>query len=208
MHARHWSLAYSGMPLILTCFDLSPPILTKNSQTWDALWWGAKPPTKKKYILIFFLWGRLWPPIKEHPGSGNFFLGLVDSSLTGSRSTAYQNRPGFSVYMHRKINWPQFTNCLKFSVNSQICWLHKLTLTYIYIKYFVSPRFLCFLSEHFYVRNYLYLFIYIFFDFFGMLITFNIFKIVFENDDTYIYIHIDVWCYLNIFIQLFNLWKI
>ena len=36
-------------------------------------------------------------PIKEHPGSGNFFSGLVDSSLTGSRSTAYQNRPGFSV---------------------------------------------------------------------------------------------------------------
>ena len=28
----------------------------KNSQTWDALWWGAKPPTKKNiYILIFFL---------------------------------------------------------------------------------------------------------------------------------------------------------
>ena len=28
----------------------------KNSQTWDALWGGAKPPPKKKiYILIFFL---------------------------------------------------------------------------------------------------------------------------------------------------------
>ena len=34
------------------------------------------------------------PPTKKHPGSENFFLGLVDSSLTGSRSTAYQNRPG------------------------------------------------------------------------------------------------------------------
>ena len=69
----------------------------KKSQTWDALWWGAKPPPRKKNWYYFFFWWRLWPPIKEHPGSGNFFLGLVDSSLTGSRSTAYRNRPGFSV---------------------------------------------------------------------------------------------------------------
>ena len=27
----------------------------KNSQTWNVLWWGAKPPTKKQNILIFFL---------------------------------------------------------------------------------------------------------------------------------------------------------
>ena len=69
----------------------------KNPHSWNALWWRAKPPTKKNiYINFFFLW-RLWHTIKEQPGSGNFFLGLVDSSLTGSRSTAYQNKPGFSV---------------------------------------------------------------------------------------------------------------
>jgi len=63
----------------------------KNSQTWDALWWGAKPSTKKKIYINFFFWWRLWPPIKEHPGSGNFFLGLVDSSRNRLVSTAYQN---------------------------------------------------------------------------------------------------------------------
>ena len=44
----------------------------KNSQTREELCWGAKPPTKKKYIDFFFWW-RLWPPIKSIQGLGIFF---------------------------------------------------------------------------------------------------------------------------------------
>ena len=56
---------------------------------------GQSPPPKKKCIN-FFLGGGFGPSLKSIQGLG-VFLGLVDSSLTGSRSTAYQNRPGFSV---------------------------------------------------------------------------------------------------------------
>jgi len=58
----------------------------------DVLWW--------MYWWMRIQWmysgGGLRPPPECIPGLG-IFLGLVDSSLTGSRSTAYQNRPGFSV---------------------------------------------------------------------------------------------------------------
>ena len=45
----------------------------KNSQTLDAFWWGAKPPTKKKIYINFFFGGGCGPPLKSIQGLGIFF---------------------------------------------------------------------------------------------------------------------------------------
>ena len=45
----------------------------RNSQTGDALWWGAKPPTKKKIYINFFFGGGCGPPLKSIQGLGIFF---------------------------------------------------------------------------------------------------------------------------------------
>ena len=37
------------------------------------------------------------PPTKKHPGSENFFLGLVIPSRNSLVSMAYQKKPGYSV---------------------------------------------------------------------------------------------------------------
>ena len=44
-----------------------------------------------------FVWGLLSPP-KTYQGLANFFLGLVDSRRNRLVSTAYQKKPGFSVF--------------------------------------------------------------------------------------------------------------
>ena len=113
---------------------------------------GPKPtPKKKKNIYIIFWWGAS-PPTRVRPRSGDFFLGLVDSSLTGSRSTAYQNRPGFSV-LHAQNNkltdcnrhftnllkiFSQFTNCLITQIDANIYISKQFSTIYIFINIYIS----------------------------------------------------------------------
>ena len=44
----------SGIPLILTCSDLGPPILKKNSTPWNFFFWGGHGPPPKNREKVFY----------------------------------------------------------------------------------------------------------------------------------------------------------